>query len=65
MVIFLDFKNVIKTSDAKHRAEKLKTKNQRYKNTKKQNTERGKLSFTKGEYKENTDLHKLNEYTRE
>ena len=33
--------------NSKHRTEKLKTKNERYKNTKNQITERRKPSFTK------------------
>ena len=34
------------TSNSKHRTEKLKPKKQRYRNTKMQNTERRKPSFT-------------------
>ena len=35
------------TLNSKHRTEKLKTKNQRYRDTKNQNTEKRKPSFTK------------------
>ena len=35
------------TLNSKHRTEKLKTKNQRYRNTKNQNAERRKPSFIK------------------
>ena len=49
--LYPNYTNVIKslqmTLNSKHRIEKLKTKNQRYRNTKNQNTERRKPSFTK------------------
>ena len=35
------------TLNSKHRPEKMKTKNQRYRNMENQNTERRKPSFTK------------------
>ena len=40
-------KSLEMTLNSKHRTEKLKTKNHRYRNTKNQNTERRKPSFTK------------------
>ena len=46
-----DYTNIIKAFEmslnSKHRTEKLKIKNERYKNPKNQNTERRKHSFTK------------------
>ena len=51
MIILSDETNIMKsfktTLNSKHRTKKLKTKIQRYRNTKNQNTERRKSSFTK------------------
>ena len=51
LIILLDYTNAIKsfemTLNSKHRTEKLKIKNQRYRNTKNQNTERRTPTFTK------------------
>ena len=51
------------TLHSKHRAEKLKTENQRYTNTKNQNSERQKPSFTKTHTEQNNDhtriMHKI------
>ena len=43
--------------NSKHRTKKIKTRNQRYRNMKNQNTERQKPSCAK-KYVENTDIYK-------
>ena len=51
LITLPDYSNAMKffemTLNSKHRAEKLKPKDQRYRNTENQNIERRKSSFTK------------------
>ena len=58
LITLPDYKNFIKsfemTLNSKHRTEKVKTKDQRYRNTKNQNTERRKSILLV----EHTDLYK-------